>query len=278
MKAPSASDIALCEAITKQYATSYYFGTRKLPFTTRQWVYVLYAFVRYPDNLVDEPAPGTDPAIELAAWRKKWVAARDQGDQSEPILRSFALLRSGFSIPDTWIDAFLDVMEWDTYVEGYSSFDDLTDYMFGSATVVGYMMARILGAPDTALPAARALGEAFQLTNFLRDVREDLEQRGRLYLPLDWMERHGVTVDQLRAHEVTPGYRALIEDLLQEAEARYEVAKQGLSWLPPEMRGGVARAIRMYEYVHHNLRVKGYDNLNHSVRTKPLQRLRVLLG
>lgn len=275
---PSAEDVAYCKSITKRYARSYYWGTRRLPKETRDWVYVLYAFVRYPDNLVDEPLPGTDPSTELAAWRKKWLAARDCADQSEPILRSFALLRSKFSIPDQWIDAFFDAMEWDTYVEAYGTLEDLEAYMFGSATVVGYIMSRIMGAPDDALPAARALGEAFQLTNFLRDVREDLEQRNRLYLPLDLMQKHGVLEEHLRSRTVTEGYRALIEEMLRHTELLYMQAEEGLHWLPSEMVPGIRRAIQMYLYVHQNLRECGYDNVNRSVRTTPLQRLRVLLG
>lgn len=275
---PSRGDVAYCKAITQQYARSYYWGTRRLPKETREWVYVLYAFVRYPDNLVDEPLPGTDPQTELSAWREKWLRARDHEDQSEPILRSFALLRETFQIPDTWIDAFLDAMEWDTYIEGYATMEDLVDYMFGSATVVGYMMARIMGAPDESLPAARALGEAFQLTNFLRDVREDLELRNRLYLPLEDMERFGVSEEQLRARRITPGYQELLEALLRATELRYQEAEAGLHWLPNEMVPGIRRAIRMYLFVHQNLRANAYDNLTKSVRTKPLQRLRVLLG
>lgn len=275
---PSRGDVAYCKAITQQYARSYYWGTRRLPKETREWVYVLYAFVRYPDNLVDEPLPGTDPQTELSAWREKWLRARDHEDQSEPILRSFALLRETFQIPDTWIDAFLDAMEWDTYIEGYATMEDLVDYMFGSATVVGYMMARIMGAPDESLPAARALGEAFQLTNFLRDVREDLELRNRLYLPLEDMERFGVSEEQLRARRITPGYQELLEVLLRATELRYQEAEAGLHWLPNEMVPGIRRAIRMYLFVHQNLRANAYDNLTKSVRTKPLQRLLVLLG
>src|SRR3954466_11072357 len=172
-----------CRALHKQHGRTYYLATRLLPAWKRRHVHALYGFTRYADEIVDrtEALTPQDRAKELAAWSDEFVqglAGRPPGDPLRPaVLHTIRV----FDIDLEDFRKFLDSMAMDLTVTSYETYDDLLAYMEGSAAVIGTMMLPILESSDRAAARepARQLGLAFQLTNFLRDVAEDLE-RGRI--------------------------------------------------------------------------------------------------
>jgi phytoene synthase len=192
-----------CRQIHRDRGRSYYLATSLLPPYKRRHVHALYAFMRWADDLVDTPAHADESARNLDAWRTAFYRALDGAPTTEPLLpavldtvRTYELERADF-------DAFLHSMEMDLTVTNYPTYDDLLGYMEGSSAVIGTMMVPILGLVRgadlaSALESARELGYAFQLTNFVRDVREDLD-RDRVYLPEEDLARFGVTRDVLSA-------------------------------------------------------------------------------
>ena len=159
-------------------------------------MHALYGFARYADEIVDDLDNGLSPAqraLVLADWGERFFADLRAGRSDDPVLAAVVHTVRSFGIEQADFRAFLTSMAMDLTVTSYASYDDLLGYMEGSAAAIGTMMVPVLesAAPARAREPARQLGLAFQLTNFIRDVGEDL-RRGRIYLPADDLERFGV--------------------------------------------------------------------------------------
>src|SRR5947209_13417201 len=196
-----------CAAIAARHGKSYHLATRLLTPDRRPAVHALYAAARTADDLVD--LPGADPAGDLAHWSRALLAELDAGWSEDPVRLALVHTYRRYDIPVEHLVDFLAAMTSDLDVTGYADLAALDRYMWGSAAVIGLMVLPVLGtAPgvtrEEAAPHAIALGEAFQLTNFLRDVGEDAD-RGRVYLPADRMAAHGVTREQVAAKRHSPG-------------------------------------------------------------------------
>lgn len=174
------------EVITRQYSTSFSNGIRKLAPRFRNPVYALYGYVRYADEIVDT-FHEHDKQQLISDFRNATFEAIDKQISINPVLQAFQLVVNQYHIQTELIDAFLRSMERDLYQKTYDP-DDYQEYIYGSAEVVGLMCLRVFCEGDDALynkllPYARSLGAAFQKVNFLRDVKDDLETRGRVYFP-----------------------------------------------------------------------------------------------
>src|SRR3954449_11605245 len=176
-----------CRALHKQHGRTYYLATRLLPAWKRRHVHALYGFTRYADEIVDrtEALPPQARAARLTEWSDRFVAGLRGEPVDDPLLPAVLHTIAVFDLDVDDFATFLRSMAMDLTVTSYDTYDDLLGYMDGSAAVIGTMMLPILGASDrvAAREPARQLGLAFQLTNFIRDVAEDI-QRGRVYLPL----------------------------------------------------------------------------------------------
>jgi len=184
--------ILACRQITKRYGTSYYFATQFFPPEVRDGVYAVYAFARIPDEIVDDPEANNKEVVleKLHEWRGRWLAAMAAGWSDEPVLNAVVVMFHKFGIPVEDGEAFLRSMFQDQEKTRYRDYAELEDYMYGSAGVIGLMVTRIVGySSKAAFPYALKLGYAFQLTNFLRDIREDYEELGRIYMPRDEMDK-----------------------------------------------------------------------------------------
>lgn len=174
------------EVITRQYSTSFGNGIRALHQRFRNPVYAIYGYVRYADEIVDT-FHDHDKQQLIADFRAQTFAAIRQGISLNPVLQAFQQVVNQYKIEDELIDVFLQSMERDLHQTTYD-LDDYQKYIYGSAEVVGLMCLRVFCEGDGALyqqllPYARSLGAAFQKVNFLRDVKADLEERGRIYFP-----------------------------------------------------------------------------------------------
>lgn len=183
-----------CRRINAHYGRTFFLATRLLPARTRPFAHALYGFARMADEVVDNPAPGTDPAVALDEVAVMVARVFDGGTPADPVLAALADTVRRHDLDRELFDAFLRSMAMDLKITEYATYAELHEYIHGSAEVIGLQMLPVFGTVvpvAEAAPGAAALGEAFQLTNFLRDVGEDLD-RGRLYLPTEELAAFGV--------------------------------------------------------------------------------------
>ena len=186
------TQLAESKSIHRQTGKTFYFATRLLPERVRHPTYVLYAFFRVADEIDDDPGE-TSPEEQRERLLEVREAALGRRPTDDPVLSAFSEVREEYDIPDHEVEVFIDAMLTDIERSRYETYEELETYMRGSAAAVGVMMTIIMETDDveTALPHARKLGEAFQLTNFVRDVHEDIVDRDRIYLPLETLEAYG---------------------------------------------------------------------------------------
>ncbi len=264
---------ALCRRINARHGKTYYFSTLFFPPEVRRSVHGLYGFVRYPDEIVDNPPPGSDPAEALADYRDATQHALKSGESDLPVLHAFADVAHRHRIPPEYPLAFLDAMAMDLTRTRYQTFNDLTTYTYGSASVVGLMMCCLLGASDeAALAPAHDLGLAMQLTNFWRDIGEDWAARGRIYLPAEDMARFGYTEDMLRAGLVNDAFRGLMDFEIARARRFYASADAGISFLPPECRLPVRLARVLYAKILDKIEDNDFDVFRRRARTSGVEK------
>jgi 15-cis-phytoene synthase len=272
------SAYAACRDLHRTYGRSYYLATRLLPPWKRRHVHALYGFTRYTDDIVDgddgaagQQAP--ERARLLGRWASQFYAAiEDERHPADLILRAVRHTVATFGLPRADFDAFFASMRMDLHVREYADYGALLEYMEGSAAVIGTMMLPILFAPEdgpgplpaaavtTAREPARQLGLAFQLTNFIRDVAEDL-RRGRVYLPIEDLERFGVGGDDLAAPSASPAVRRLVAFEVDRARAHYRAALPGLAMLPTRSRRCVRLAHAVYGGILDRIEQADFDVL-----------------
>ena len=249
--------------IQQRTGKTFHLATRLLPERVRHPTYVLYGFFRIADEVVDDP-DGTPPEAQLERLESIRAQALGEAPASDPIVEAFCSLRERHDIPDAEVDAFVDAMRADVHTDRYETVADLEAYVRGSAAAVGVMMTAVMAPEDesTAIPHARALGEAFQLTNFVRDVREDVLDRDRIYLPLETLRSYGVSADQIRRLEYTPAVGRAVAAELRRAEVRYREGVAGIRHLPDDCQFPVLLAAVLYAEHHRLIRSRDYDVLS----------------
>lgn len=254
-----AAGYAECARLTRAYGTTYYWGTALLPVEQRRHVYAVYALCRLADDIVDADGATTvevaATSAALAAFRGSFEAAL-AGEPADDTLAAIAHTVAETGIEVECFDRFFSAMELDLTQSGYASWADLCGYMEGSAAVIGEMMLPVLQplTPDAVEPA-RALGFAFQLTNFLRDVGEDLD-RGRVYLPADDLARFGA--DPWRRVVDEPWRQLMAFEITRNREL-YEFARTGVPMLPPASARCVGTALDLYSRILDRIEARDYD-------------------
>ena len=249
---------ARCRELNKAYGTTYYAATFVLPRVKRHHVHALYGFCRYADDIVDDlgPAPVDVREKALADFGERFFADLADGDSDDPVLKAVVHTVKAFSIDPGCFRRFLRSMTMDLTVTTYDTFDDLLDYMDGSAAVIGEMMLPILEpSSPAAAPHARDLGIAFQLTNFLRDVSEDLD-RGRVYLPQEDVRRFGASPAERR---VSGSWRELMRYEIARTREYYASADLGMPYLPSASARCIRAARRLYSAILDRIEAADYD-------------------
>ncbi|MFB6129983.1 MAG: phytoene/squalene synthase family protein [Salinigranum sp.] len=257
------TQIAESKAIQRRTGRTFHVATRLLPERIRHATYVLYAFFRIADDVVDDPNP-PPPDVQREALRTIRREALGELETDDPVLAAFRVVCERYEIPDGEVEEFVAAMERDVDPERYGTHDDLDDYLRGSSVAVAYMMVAVMEPDDeaTARPHAKALGEAFQLTNFLRDVREDVLEYGRIYLPRSTLDRHGVTDGEIERLEFSERFAAAMRAELERTEALYREGVDGIEYLPADCRFAVVLAAVLYADHHRLIRAQGYDVLS----------------
>ena len=252
--------------ITRAHGTTYYWGTLFLPPQQRRDVYGLYALCRLADDIVDEPEKATghgldaslQPGERLAQFEQRFQADLAAGRSDDPLFAAIVDTARRLDLDSGCYDRFFGAMQLDLVRTSWASWPQLRDeYMEGSAAVIGEMMLPVLRprSREAAFAPARALGLAFQLTNFLRDVGEDLE-RGRVYLPADELAAHGADPWLRR---VTPQWRSFMAEQIARNRALFHDAEAGLPHLPASSRRCVGAALAMYSRILCLIEAADYD-------------------
>ncbi|KAB1198551.1 MULTISPECIES: phytoene/squalene synthase family protein [Haloferax] len=257
------SQVEAGKEIQQRTGKTFYFATRLLPERVRHATYVLYAFFRVADEVVDaeETAP---PAQQRERLERLRAEALGDVEADDPVLSAFAELRERYGIDPDDVNVFIDAMASDIDKDHYATYEELETYMDGSASAVGRMMTDVMRPddPETALPHATALGQAFQMSNFLRDVGEDVVERDRVYLPQTSLDDHGVDIQQILDLEFDECVAAVMQDELRRTEALYRDGVAGIEHLPADCQFPVLLSAVLYADHHRSIRNLGYDTLS----------------
>ncbi|CAL9620166.1 15-cis-phytoene synthase [Streptomyces sp. enrichment culture] len=256
-----------CRRLNARHGRTYFLATRLLPVPRRPAVHALYGFARWADDIVDDLACRAEPHVRDARLARLADALDDglrTGRSSEPVVRALAHTADRYAIPAGHFTDFMASMRDDLTVTDYPTYADLRRYMHGSAAVIGLQMLPVLGtvAPrEEAAPHAAALGVAFQLTNFIRDVGEDLD-RGRVYLPADLLAAHGADRALLEWSRATgrpdPRIRAALRAAAALTRGVYREAEPGIAMLDPRSRPCIRTAYRLYGAILDAVAADGY--------------------
>jgi phytoene synthase len=254
----------LCREFNKRHGTTYYWSTLVLPPLKRPHVHALYGFARYADDIVDEipdgghgEIPVVERAAALAAFGDRFFSDLAVGRSDDPVLKAVVHTVRAFDIDPEAFRRFLRSMTMDLTVESYETWGDLLDYMDGSAAVIGEMMLPILEPTDleAAISHARDLGNAFQLTNFLRDISEDLD-RHRQYVPQEDLRRFGVDLNDRRC---TPSFVELMKFEIARCRELYASADLGIAMLPDRSARCIRAAHTLYSRILTQIEGQNHD-------------------
>lgn len=265
-----------CKAITRRYGTSYYFATQFFPREVREGIYSAYAFARIPDEIVDGPSkPSREETLRLLEdWRDRWRAATAAGGSDDPVMNCIVHHFKKFEIPSDFGEAFLRSMFMDEERSRYGTYAELEEYMYGSAGVIGLMVTRIVGySTERAFQHAVKLGYAFQLTNFLRDIREDYEELGRVYMPQDEMRRFGVTDEDIAGGNYDERFVEFMKFQIERNRQVYREALPGIPMLAKRGRLAVTVSYVLYSAILKEIERANYNIYKGRVRTNGRQKL-----
>ena len=261
-----------CQTKAAQSGSSFYYSFLFLPDDRRRAITALYAFCREVDDVVDDC---TDPATARAtlAWWRQELAAAFHGTPQHPVARALADIAPRFNLAEPRLAEIIDGMQMDLEFNRYPSFEVLRQYCHRVAGVVGELSAEIFGYQDRrTLEYAADLGMAFQLTNIIRDVGEDA-RRNRIYLPLDEIERHGVSATDITASRETDEFRRLIEFQIERALGYYREAFAKLPAVDRRaQRAGIVMAA-IYRTLLDEIRRDGCRVLSQRTSLTPVRKL-----
>jgi len=243
-----------CVEITRKHSRSFFLSSQLLPAEKRLAIRALYAFCRTSDDLVDQP--DQDATQALAAWVAQVHAPSPPADNA--VLLAWHDTLERYHVPRSLPDELLAGIAMDLTVSRYETFDDLWLYCYRVASVVGLISMHIIGYREGASPYAIKLGVALQLTNILRDVGEDAA-RGRVYLPLEDLDRFGLTDDDILNGRRDGAFRALMRFEIDRARSLYEESWPGIAMLNPDGRLAIGAAAEIYRGILGKIHAMDYD-------------------
>ncbi|MDP9436665.1 MAG: phytoene/squalene synthase family protein [Actinomycetota bacterium] len=271
-----------CRRLNAAHGQTYYLATLLLPAWKRPYVHALYGFARYADEIVDDlgsTLSDAEKADWLVGWGEQFLRDVAAGGSEHPISRAVVDTVRRWDIPLAHVEAFLRSMRMDLTVTEYETYDDLLGYVHGSAAVIGLEMVPVLEPlvpREVADPYAADLGVAFQMSNFVRDVGEDL-RRGRVYLPLEELRAFGVTREHLERGVVDGPVRRALAFQVARTRETYRAAAQGVRLLHPTSRPCIETALALYGGILDEVEAADYRVLDRRVRVGPARRARVAL-
>ena len=281
---------SVCRTIAKREAKNFYYAFRVLPQHKSDAMCAVYAFMRKADDISDDESMPIDERREvMRQWVDAWREARRSGATDDPVFFALNDTQKKFAIPDDLLEELVQGTTMDLEpraggadeVQTCADFAELYRYCYLVASVVGLVCIRIFGYTDKrAEKLAEETGIAFQLTNILRDVKEDVE-RGRVYLPLDMMAAHGVTVERVK--ELAAGSamedndRALLDEVAAKAEEYYGSANELMPLIDADSRAALWVLAMIYYDLLMQIRAKKCDVFSSRVRVPTSGKLVLLV-
>jgi phytoene synthase len=280
---------AACREIAKREAKNFYYSFRVLPQHKSDAMCAVYAFMRRADDIADdESMPIEKRRTVMAQWVDRWRQSRAGAPTGDPVFLAVNDAQKRFRIPDQLLEELVQGTTMDLeqqppdagQVQTYATFEDLYRYCYLVASVVGLVCIRIFGYSDPrAEKLAEETGVAFQLTNILRDVKEDAE-RGRIYLPLDMLREHGMTAEFVNAlaagAPLTPEARTMLAALAARAEHYYQSAEQLLPLIDADSRAAPWVLVEIYHRLLGRVRAAKGDVFSNRISVPTGEKLWVL--
>ena len=269
---------AECKRLNSLHGKTYYLATLLLPKAKRPFVHALYGFARYADEIVDDlnsTLTEVEKAKALQQWSDQILRDLVGGESSDLIGAALIDTVTRFDIPLKYFEAFIHSMKMDLSVTEYKTYEDLMEYVYGSAAVIGLQMVPILGplSPE-AYECAEKLGIAFQLANFIRDVGEDLD-RGRVYLPLDELATFGVTRADLEKKILTPEIINALKFNIERVRNLQREAAPGIAMLEKSSRACIEAASELYCGIVDEVEAIDYQIFKKRAKTSAWRRIKV---
>jgi 15-cis-phytoene synthase len=274
-RVPLEDSYARCIEVTRERAQNFHFAFQVLPKVPYRGICALYAFARLADDYSDDEA---DPQTALAKTRE-WRSVFDRavaGDTSgHAIMPAVADTVKRCKIPVEYFHELIAGTEMDATILRYKTWDETYRYCYRVASVIGLMTVHVFGFDDPeALPLAEKTGIAFQLTNILRDIKEDAD-RGRIYLPLEDLARHGVSEEDLLAGRDLPAFRSLVKFEVERAKQYYQAGDDLLPMIRAECRPALAALVSIYGRLLDEIARREYDVLSRRVSLSAAEKLRL---
>ena len=272
-----------CKRLNSLHGKTYYLATLLLPKSKRPHVHALYGFARYADEIVDDltsTLTHQEKVDALQRWSEQLLQDISNGKSNDHVGRALVDTVQRFNIPISYFEAFLHSMAMDLTVTQYETYDDLLEYVYGSAAVIGLQMVQVLGTVEgktsEALVPAEKLGIAFQLANFIRDVGEDLE-RGRVYLPMAELRSYGVSRDMLERRSLTPQIIEALKFQIGRVRGLQSEANLGINLLSPDSQACIRAASELYCGIVDEVEKIDYQVFTTRAKTSTWRRARVAL-
>lgn len=264
-----------CRRITLKNARNFFYSLLLLPQPKRQALYMMYAFMRYSDDLVDAPHSG-NKAEELLAWRRSLEKAL-QGEEADcPIFPAFVETVNRYAIPVSYFFELLDGMQMDLEKSRYQTFEELYPYCYRVASVVGLVCVHIFGfRSPQALRCAESMGIAFQLTNILRDIREDCAGN-RVYLPLEDLEKFHYSEEKLKQNVMDESFRQLVAFEVNRARRYYQEAEQLIPLIEPDCRKALSALLATYRSLLKKISREQRSLFEKRIRLSPWEKLGII--
>lgn len=249
------------KSMTKIYSKSFYISSLMLPKERRWATFALYGFCRYVDNMIDNPRDRSVEELlaETGFMKQELGIAYKTGESEHPVLKSFIAVAKRYNIPINYPLELLEGVEMDLTRSRYQTFDELYLFCYRVAGVVGLMMTHILGFKDKkAFEYAEKLGIAMQLTNILRDVRED-KNMNRIYLPLAELTKFGISESDIHGENMTPKLRRFMKFQIKRAQDYYDYANQGIPLLDQKSQFAIYSASKIYNGILHKIENQNFN-------------------
>jgi phytoene synthase len=264
---------ALCERIARRTGKNFYYSFLVMPREKRAAMCAIYAFMRRSDDIADGAGNPMDALEGLRQWRAQVDAALNGGVMGDPILPALVDTVRRYRIPLRHFHELLDGTEMDQTATRYATFDELYQYCYRVASAVGLVVLPVFGYKDeAALVPAEACGIAFQLTNILRDVKEDA-QMGRIYLPLEDLRRFGVSENDIMDSHATPQFLELMKFEAARARGFYDKARPLLGMIDADSRGTLAVMITIYGGILRKIEESNFAVFDRRIRLSTAEKL-----
>lgn len=266
---------AFCEHVARSQAKNFYYSFLLLSRPQRQAMCAIYAFMRYCDDLSDAEGVSDRPGA-IARWQLDLDSALAGGTPGNPVWPAFTDAVARYRIPHEYFRAMIRGVSSDLEPRHVQTFQELYDYCYHVASVVGLTIIHIFGFEDPrALELAERCGVAFQLTNILRDVREDAEH-GRVYLPDEDLVRFGVKTEELRGAALSPALRNLLAFEADRARAYYQETGSLIDLVDSRSRASLKALIGIYSRLLERISNSGYQVLGERVRVPAWEKIWIL--